>query len=108
MEVQLLLLRVLVGCLFIFHGYLKYQDSTFVTWIKNTQKPFGRIQGELARAFEIIGGIGLVLNIPLSPIMLILVMLRAIQIAHWQKNPLVTEHGWEYCAVLIGILLLYI
>jgi putative oxidoreductase len=111
MKIGRLLLRVIVGGLFIGHGTQKLfgwfsghgLEATSQTFEQIGMRP-GRRNAIAAGLAETGGGAGLVLGLatPLSASVLIATMLTAINRVHLKNGPWTTNGGYEYNAVLIA------
>ncbi|MBL8004396.1 MAG: DoxX family protein [Candidatus Kapabacteria bacterium] len=63
-DIGFLLLRILVGCLMIYHGYPKFLDtSKLITRTAEMGFPFPEVFGTLAMAAEFFGGMLLVIGL---------------------------------------------
>jgi putative oxidoreductase len=112
MDLGRLALRGIVGPLFVGHGTQKLfgwfgghgPDGTGGAFESMGLRP-GRRQATAAGAAETAGGALLTLGAltPLASSLVSGVMITAIRKAHAQNGPWVTNGGWEYPAVLIGI-----
>jgi len=106
-----LLLRIIVGALFIGHGTQKLfgwfggqgLDATGQMFDQIGMRP-GRRNAIAAGAAEAGGGAALVLGLatPLAASALTATMLTAINRVHLKKGPWITNGGYEYNLVLIG------
>jgi len=113
MELGLLVLRVVVGLLFMGHGAQKLFGLFGGHGLQGTAGFFeqglnlrpGKVHATGAGAAEFFGGLLLVLGLftPLAAAMLIGTMTVAIIAVHGSKGPWNTEGGYEYNAVLIAI-----
>jgi putative oxidoreductase len=111
MELALLVLRVVVGLLFMGHGAQKLfgrfgghgLDGTGGFFESLGIRP-GRRNAMAAGTAELVGGALLALGLltPLAAALIIGVMVVAIITVHAAKGPWVTDGGWEYNAVLIA------
>jgi uncharacterized membrane protein YphA (DoxX/SURF4 family) len=110
LDIALLVLRIVVGALFMLHAWDKFGNDDMEKWFRAIDLPFAWYQAQMARNLEMAGGILVLLGIGTwaGPSFLIAVMVGAIAIAHRKINPRVTHGGWEYCAVLIAVNLLFI
>ena len=111
MKLARLLLRVLIGGLFIGHGTQKLFGWFGGGGLKDTAEMFdaigmkpGHVNATAAGVAETAGGAGLLLGYktPFSASALIAVMLTAIHRVHLKNGPWVTNGGYEYNAVLIA------
>ena len=113
MNLALLVLRVVVGALFVGHGAQKLfgsfgghgPDGTGA-FFESTGMTRGRELAILAGASELIGGLlfafGLVT--PLAAALLSAVMLTAIWQVHRRNGLWITENGFEYNLVMLAVL----
>ncbi len=117
MKLGRLLLRLLIGSLFIGHRTQKLFGWFGGAGLEATSKAFesrglapGRRNALAAGITETAGGASLALGLatPLSAAGLVGVMLTAIRTLHWQNGPWSTNGGYEYNAVLIAALLLLV
>jgi putative oxidoreductase len=109
-----LLLRTVIGGLFIGHGTQKLfgwfggggLDATGQGFAAIGLAP-GRRNARIAGLAESGGGTLLALGLaaPVAEAVLISVMLTAIRTVHWKKGPWASNGGYEYNAVLISALL---
>jgi putative oxidoreductase len=111
MKIGRLLLRIIVGSLFIGHGTQKLFGWFSGHGLEATSQMFeqigmrpGRRNAIGAGLAETGGGAGLVLGLatPLSASVLIATMLTAINRVHLKNGPWATNGGYEYNAVLIA------
>ncbi len=112
LDYTLLLLRLLIGMTFVLHGLDKFDTNAaegMEKWFILLKLPFPGLLVKLARNFEVIGGIAVVLGFGqwAGPVMLIAVMLVATKLAHWKLDPRVTNGGWEFNALLIAVNVLF-
>jgi putative oxidoreductase len=111
MELGLLVLRVVVGLLFMGHGAQKLFGMFGGYGIEGTGNFFetlgmkpGRLNAAGAGAAEFIGGALLALGLltPLAAALLIATMVVAIATVHWSNGVWSTEGGYEYNVVIIA------
>ena len=111
MDIGLLILRVVVGLLFVGHGAQKlfgwfggYGLQGTGGWMESLGYRPGRRHASLAGLAELAGGVLLVLGLftPIAAAMIIGVMLNAIVAVHRPNGLWVTEGGMEYPIVLIA------
>ncbi|HEX8753664.1 MAG TPA: DoxX family membrane protein [Solirubrobacterales bacterium] len=111
MSLGLLVLRVVVGVLFMGHGAQKLLGSFGGGGIEGTASTFektglrpGRVHAWAAGSAELWGGLLLALGLlaPFAAAALIAVMTAAIVTVHGRNGVWVTEQGFEYNAVLIA------
>ena len=108
-DVALLVLRVLVGGLFIGHGAQKlfgwfggHGLKGFAGWLESTGLRPGWLWGFVGATSEFGGGLLLLLGLlnPLGPLAIVASMLMAIFKMHWSKGLWSTNGGYEYPLVL--------
>lgn len=108
-DLGLLILRVLIGLLFIGHGGQKLFGwwsgpglKGFTGWMASMGLKPASIWGITGALSEFGGGVLLVLGLlnPLGPLAIIGAMLMAIGLAHWAKGFWGHEGGYEYPLVL--------
>jgi putative oxidoreductase len=114
MKIGRLLLRVLVGGFFVGHGTQKLfgwfggygLDGTAQGFEQLGLKP-GKAHATLAGVAEAGGGAALVAGAetPLAAAAITATMLTAIKTVHGKNGPWATNGGYEYNAVLIGVVL---
>jgi putative oxidoreductase len=112
MELGLLVLRVVVGALFLGHGTQKLfgwfggagPEGTGGFFESLGLRP-GRTLALAAGLAEAVGGLLLALGLvtPLAAALLIAVMSSAIATAHWRNGVWLSEGGFEYNLVLIAV-----
>ena len=112
MNLALLVLRVVVGALFVGHGAQKLfgsfgghgPDGTGA-FFESTGMTRGRELAVLAGASELIGGLLFALGLltPLAAALLSAVMLAAIWKVHRGNGLWITENGFEYNLVLLAV-----
>jgi putative oxidoreductase len=114
MKIARLLLRLIIGGLFVGHGTQKLFGWFGGPGLEGTGQFFetlgmrpGRHHATAAGAAESGGGLLLIsgLATPLAASMLISVMLTAINRVHFKNGPWISNGGYEYNLVLIGALL---
>lgn len=113
MELGLLVLRVVVGLLFMGHGAQKLFGLFGGHGLQGTAGFFeqglglrpGKVHATGAGGAEFFGGLLLALGLltPLAAAMLIATMTVAIIVVHWSKGPWSTEGGYEYNLVLMAV-----
>src|SRR5215207_4551365 len=113
MELGLLVLRIVVGLLFMGHGAQKLFGLFGGHGLQGTAGFFeqglnlrpGKVHATGAGAAEFFGGLLLVLGLftPLAAAMLIGTMVVAVITVHWSKGVWSTEGGYEYNAVLMAV-----
>jgi len=109
-----LILRVVLGILFIAHGYPKLfkNFSEFAGWLESLGFRPAKFWAFVAGAVEFFGGILLVLGlwVPVVGILLALEMLVAMWKVKWGKVGLTDAGGWEldliYLAVAFALVLM--
>jgi putative oxidoreductase len=111
MELGLLVLRLVVGLLFVGHGAQKLFGAFGGHGIEGTGGFFesigltpGRLHARAAGFNELAGGALLALGLftPLGAALLIATMVAAIVTVHWQKGVWSTDGGYEYNLVLMA------
>jgi putative oxidoreductase len=114
MKIGRLLLRVLVGGFFVGHGTQKLFGWFGGYGLDGTAKGFeqlglkpGKAHATLAGVAEAGGGAALVAGAetPLAAAAITATMLTAIKTVHGDKGPWASNGGYEYNAVLIGVVL---
>jgi putative oxidoreductase len=113
MELGLLVLRIVVGLLFMGHGAQKLFGLFGGHGLAGTAGFFeqglglrpGKVHATGAGAAEFFGGLLLALGLltPLAAAALIATMTVAIITVHWSKGVWSTEGGYEYNAVLMAV-----
>lgn len=103
----LLLVRVVLGVIFIAHGWSKFTDPTIQSTISQFTKwhiPFPSIAAPLVGGLEVLGGACLVLGAYtwVVCVALSLEMAGAIWFLHKDNGVFVAQGGWELCAALIA------
>ncbi|MEA2272025.1 MAG: putative oxidoreductase [Solirubrobacteraceae bacterium] len=111
MELGLLVLRLVVGVLFMGHGAQKLWGYFGGHGIEGTGGFFeaiglkpGRLHARAAGFNEFAGGLLLALGLftPFAAALLIATMVAAIVTVHWQKGVWSTDGGYEYNLVLMA------
>lgn len=109
-EVALLILRVSVGVVFVYHGSLKLFSpggvEGFAGYLSQLGVPSPMINAWLASLTEFLGGMALVFGVYArwATLPLIFVMLVAILTATGPKGFNIQNNGWEYNFILIAAL----
>jgi putative oxidoreductase len=112
MDLALLVLRVVVGLLFVAHGAQKLFGSFGGGGLKGTAEMFdaiglrpARLHAAAAGTGELVGGALLALGLvaPIGAALLIAVMTAAILSVHWSNGLWNTNGGFEYNAVIIAV-----
>lgn len=104
MDIALLIIRAGVGLIMIWHGYNKVVTRReFAGWLRSIKLPAPTLLAGYVIGSELFGGLAVVLGGAqwLPPLLLITVMLGAIKIAHWTRQPDVTKGGWEFAGLLL-------
>jgi putative oxidoreductase len=110
MDFAIVVLRLVVGLLFVGHGTQKLFGWFGGPGLDGTEGMMGKLGYRPARAHavmagaaEAVGGLLLILGllVPLAAAAIIGVMLNAIASVHGTKGPWVTNGGYEYNLVLI-------
>ena len=111
-DVGLLILRVLIGLVFIAHGSQKVFGwfggpglKGFTGWMGSMGLKPASIWGLMGALSEFGGGILLTLGLlnPLGPLAIIGAMLMAIGLAHWTKGFWSSKGGYEFPLVLLVV-----
>lgn len=104
-----IILRVIVGAVFVYHGMLKVVNGMegFVMYVGALGIPFPRIGSYLVMVTEILGGVALILGIfaRWATLPLIAVMIVAIIKVTGKNGFNVFDKGYEYNLVLIACLI---
>src|SRR5579884_2004738 len=112
LDIALLILRVVVGALFMGHGAQKLFGffggpglKMTAEWMQGLGLRPARLWAIVAGAFEFAGGLLLALGLitPIAALALIAVMLTAIVSVHWAKGLWTTNGGYEYNLVLSAV-----
>jgi putative oxidoreductase len=110
-DAGLLILRLVIGALFVGHGLQKLAGWFGGHGIDGTTGFFASLGLRPARAWaiaagtgEVLGGLGLALGLltPFAAAAIIAVMLSAVALVHWSKGLWVTAGGYEYNLALIA------
>ena len=107
---SLTLLRVVLGVIFAYHGYLKlFAPDGFsgtVTFFTMIKIPFPLYSALLVSVVEFVGGIFLILGMvtKISSLLLLVNMLVAFFTVHLKNGFLVSKGGYEFALVLIAAL----
>lgn len=103
-DLGILIIRVAVGAIFVYHGYSKLATRLqFANWFRSLKLPAPGFLAGFVIGTELFGGLAVVLGGAqwLPPLLLVAVMLGAIKIAHWTRVPDVSKGGWEFAALLL-------
>jgi putative oxidoreductase len=112
MNVALLILRVVVGILFMGHGAQKLFGvfgglglAGFADWLQGLGLRPARVWAIVAGVCEFGGGLLFALGLitPIAALALLAVMLMAVATVYWTKGLWVTKGGYEYNLVLSAI-----
>jgi len=109
-EIALLILRVSVGAVFVFHGSLKLFGpggvDGFAQYLVQSSVPSPTINAWLTALAEFLGGMALIFGVYArwAALPLIFVMLVAILTATGEKGFNIQNDGWEYNFILIAAL----
>ncbi len=112
MNIALLVLRVIVGALFVGHGTQKLLGwfgghglAGTGTFFESLGLRPGRTMALGAGTAELAGGLlfGLGFLTPLAAMLIITVMAVAVATVHWQHGPWITDGGFEYNLVLSAV-----
>lgn len=113
MNLALIVLRVVVGALFVGHGAQKlfgwfggHGPKATGTFFESVGMKPGRAMALIAGGAELIGGllVGVGLVVPAGAAMLSAVMLVAVWTVHRAHGLWVSENGFEYNLVLLAVL----
>jgi putative oxidoreductase len=111
-DAAILVLRILIGLLFVGHGAQKLFGtlggpglSGFAGWLESLGIRPSRVWAPVAGLSELVGGVLLALGLlnPLGPLGIMASMLVAIVKVHWSKGLWVTNQGIEYPLVLFVV-----
>jgi putative oxidoreductase len=104
-DVSLLVMRVIVGVIFVAHGSQKLLGAFGGRGLAQTVEMMGPVLGYLVTIGEFFGGIGLVFGFlsRFSAASLIVIMIGAIANVHWAGG-FFAPKGFEYNLALIGLL----
>src|SRR4051794_6283436 len=98
-DLATLVTRVVIGVIFVAHGWQKFQNGTDATTREMIKAglPMPRVSAFLATWIELIGGILLIagLLVPVAGILLFLDMVGAVVFVTGKNGLFATEHGWE-------------
>jgi putative oxidoreductase len=112
MNIALVILRVVVGLLFMGHGAQKlfglfggHGLAATAGWLQGLGLRPARVWAIIVGACEFGGGLLLALGLvtPLGALAVIAVMLAAVATVHWAKGLWITNGGFEYNLVLIAV-----
>jgi putative oxidoreductase len=105
-DTSLLLMRVIVGTIFAAHGAQKLFGAWEGAGLAKTVEQMGSPLGYLVTIGEFFGGLGLIVGFltRFSAASLIVIMIGAIAMVHWQGG-FFAPKGFEYNLALIGLLL---
>ncbi|UUZ84098.1 DoxX family protein [Paenibacillus sp. P26] len=110
----LLLIRLVVGLLFIGHGAQKlfgwfggYGPKGTGSWMESIGMKPGVLMAVLAGLMELVGGVLLAtgLFVPLAAVLIALAMLGAIVKVHGKNGIWATANGYEYPLVLLVVVI---
>lgn len=104
-DVALLVVRVVVGAIFMAHGAQKLLGAFGGSGLAATVEAMGPI-GYLVTIGEFFGGLGLIIGFlcRFSAAALIVIMLGAIIMVHGQHGFFLSNNGFEYNVALMGLL----
>jgi putative oxidoreductase len=112
MSIALLILRLVVGILFMGHGTQKLFGVLggpglvgFAGWVQGLGLRPARVWALVAGVCEFGGGLLLALGLitPIAALALLAVMVTAVATVHWTKGLWVTNGGYEYNLVLSAV-----
>jgi putative oxidoreductase len=109
-DLGLLVLRLVFGVFFSYHGYNKFFGSGGLAgttgWFRSIGMRWPAWQARIAATTEVGAGLLLAAGLltPLAAAGLIGVMVVAIVVAHWKVGFFIflPDQGWEYCASIIA------
>jgi putative oxidoreductase len=104
-DAALLAVRVAAGVIFAAHGAQKLFGAFGGPGLEKTVEMMGPV-GYLVAVGEFFGGLGLVVGFltRFSAAALVVVMIGAIAMVHWQHGFFLSAGGFEYNVALIGLL----
>lgn len=102
LDVALLLARLVLGLLFIAHGWAK-EPAGFSGYLSSLGIRWPLASAYAAKYAELAGGLLVALGIGgvAGPALIAFVMGAAVRLAHWQLNPFAQKGGWEYNSVIV-------
>ncbi len=105
-DVSLLIVRVIVGVIFVAHGAQKLFGAFDGPGLAGVVAMMGPI-GYLVTVGEFFGGLGLIVGFlcRFSAASLIVIMIGAVVMVHGAHGFFLSNHGFEYNLALIGLLL---
>ena len=112
-DLGLLIVRLIIGGLFLAHGAQKLFGwfggaglSGTAGWLESVDVKPGFFMAMMVGLIELIGGLMLAIGLfaPLAAALLAITMLCAIVKVHWRNGLWNTDNGYEYNIVLIAIL----
>jgi putative oxidoreductase len=105
-DISLLVLRVVVGVIFVAHGAQKLLGAFDGPGLTKTVEMMGSPLGYLVTVGEFFGGIGLIFGFlsRFSAASLIVIMIGAIAMVHGKNGFFQSAGGFEYNLALIGLL----
>ena len=112
MAVGLLVIRVIVGLLFVGHGAQKlfgwfggYGPKGTGGWLESIGVKPGVTMAVAAGLMELVGGLLFALGLltPVGAVLIILTMIGAIKTVHGQNGLWSTTNGYEYNLVLLAV-----
>lgn len=106
-DLSLLILRVVVGIIFMAHGSQKLFGAFEGKGLEETVKMLGSPLGYLVAIGEFFGGVGILFGFlsRFSAAAIIVIMIGAIVHVHGANGFFLDKHGFEYNLALIGLLL---
>jgi putative oxidoreductase len=114
LAVGLLIIRVVVGLLFVGHGAQKlfgwfggYGPKGTGGWMESIGMKPGVLMAVAAGLMELVGGALFAAGLftPLAAALITLTMLGAIVKVHWKNGIWVTANGYEYPLVLVAVVI---
>lgn len=97
--VALTALRVGLGAILVVHGWQKLQDfEAWTTTVAQLGIPVAPLFAALAMLAELAGGLGLILGFltPIAALAVLVNMIVAIVLVHWDNGLLAQQGGYEY------------
>jgi putative oxidoreductase len=103
-----MIFRIIVGALFVVHGYPKLKNwKQTTTWFQSIGFKPGWLWATVAGLLEFFGGLGLIFAIgfPYIPLLFAGQFLVILVWKIWRKQPFSGQYGWELDFVLFGAVL---
>lgn len=104
-RVAWLVARLVLGIVFVMHGWQKYDDTTIdgvELMFRGLDVPFAYLSAVSVTLLELVGGVGLILGVLVRPlaVLFVLDMLGAIWFTHLDAGFFVADGGYEFVLVL--------